>query len=144
MVWGRISHRLVPDPPLLVPGAVGAGWEITADDVCGEQPESGEGCLAPLPRVLWPLVNHCPSFRRSFALCSVCPGGFISFCLLYGSWQGTQHHFCWSMRYRPFPAPSRASWTTWLFSTTGHLSWLRVMAQVWRPGVLCNCLWYLG
>lgn len=40
--------------------------------------ESGERCLAPLPRVTWPLVNHFPSLCMSFAFCNVGLGGFTS------------------------------------------------------------------
>lgn len=63
--------------------------------------ESGERCLAPLPRVTWPLVNHFPSLCMSFGFCNVGLGGFTSVYLSRSSWRDTQHWYCWAMGYGP-------------------------------------------
>lgn len=67
VVWGRTPHGLMADPPLPVPGAVGAGREVTADDVCGEQPVAGRGAwpstksyVASGKSVPFPLQEFCP------------------------------------------------------------------------------------
>lgn len=131
-VGGRMPHGLVMDPALPVPGEVGCWRRLARRCRWMMSAESGERCLAPLPRVTWPLVNHFPSLCMSFAFCNVGLGGFTSVHLSHSSRRGTQHQYRWAMRYGPCLPPAQ------LACPTG-CSWaLRcvAMVQAWRAELL--------